>query len=82
MYLLALSGAYAATQLAVLAIAHQGSGTYLHYFFLFLERKDVFYSVLKVVVFAVLVTIIHCYYGMTASGGPKASAVRRAGRSE
>ena len=67
MYLLALSGAYLATQLAVIAIAHQGSGTYLHYFYLFLNRKDVFYSVLKVVVFAILVTIIHCYYGLTAT---------------
>jgi phospholipid/cholesterol/gamma-HCH transport system permease protein len=71
LYLLALSGAYLATQVAVLTIAHQGSGTYLHYFYLFLNRRDVFYSVLKVVVFAVLVTIIHCYYGMTASGGPE-----------
>jgi phospholipid/cholesterol/gamma-HCH transport system permease protein len=71
LYLLALSGAYLATQFAVLTIAHQGSGTYLHYFYLFLNRRDIFYSVLKVVVFAVLVTIIHCYYGMTASGGPE-----------
>src|SRR5579872_5489154 len=71
LYLLALSGAYLATQFAVLTIAHQGSGTYLHYFYLFLNRRDVFYSVVKVVVFAVLVTIIHTYYGMSASGGPE-----------
>ncbi len=71
LYLLALSGAFLATQFAVLTIAHQGSGTYLHYFYLFLNRRDVIYSVLKVVVFAILVTIIHCYYGMTASGGPE-----------
>ena len=68
---LALSGAYLATQFAVLTIAHQGSGTYLHYFYLFLNRRDVFYSVVKVVVFAVLVTVIHTYYGMTGSGGPE-----------
>jgi len=79
MYLLALSGAYLATQLAVLTIAHQGSGTYLHYFFLFLQRGDVFYSVLKVVIFAMLVTIIHCYYGYTAGGGPEGVG-RAAGR--
>lgn len=79
LYLLALSGAYLATQGAVLTIAHQGSGTYLHYFFLFLARRDIFYSVLKVVVFAVLVTIIHCYYGYTASGGPEGVG-RAAGR--
>lgn len=71
MYLLALSGAYAATQFAVLTIAHQGGGTYSHYFLLFLQHRDVFYSVLKVIIFAILVTIIHCYYGITASGGPE-----------
>jgi phospholipid/cholesterol/gamma-HCH transport system permease protein len=71
LYLLALSGAYLATQFAVLVIAHQGSGTYLHYFYLFLNRRDVLYSILKVIVFAILVTIIHCYYGMTATGGPE-----------
>jgi phospholipid/cholesterol/gamma-HCH transport system permease protein len=79
MYLLALSGAYVATQLAVITIAHQGAGTYLHYFFLFLQRDDVFYSVLKVVVFAILVTIIHCYYGFSATGGPEGVG-RAAGR--
>lgn len=79
MYLLALSGAFLATQLAVITIAHQGSGTYLHYFYLFLQRGDIFYSVLKVVVFAILVTIIHCYYGMTATGGPEGVG-RAAGR--
>jgi phospholipid/cholesterol/gamma-HCH transport system permease protein len=78
-YLLALSGAYAATQFAVLAIAHQGGGTYEHYFHLFLQPRDVFYSVLKVVVFAILVTIIHCYYGFTATGGPEGVG-RAAGR--
>jgi phospholipid/cholesterol/gamma-HCH transport system permease protein len=71
LYLLALSGAYLATQFAVIFIAHQGSGTYLHYFYLFLNRRDVLYSILKVIVFAILVTIVHCYYGMTASGGPE-----------
>jgi phospholipid/cholesterol/gamma-HCH transport system permease protein len=79
MYLLALSGAYAATQFAVLTIAHQGGGTYSHYFLLFLQRRDVFYSVLKVIIFAILVTIIHCYYGITASGGPEGVG-RAAGR--
>ena len=31
---------------------------------------DVFYSFLKVMVFAVVIILIHCYYGYTASGGP------------
>ncbi|MBO0731273.1 MAG: ABC transporter permease [Acidimicrobiaceae bacterium] len=79
LYLLALSGAYLATQIAVVTIAHQGTGTYLHYFYLFLYRKDVFYSVLKVVIFCILVTILHCYYGYNATGGPEGVG-RAAGR--
>ena len=34
---------------------------------------------LKVVVFAILVTIIHCYYGFSATGGPEGVG-RAAGR--
>lgn len=71
LYLLALSGAYLTSQLAVILIADQGSGTYLHYFYLFLSPSDVYFSILKVVVMAILITFIHCYYGMTASGGPE-----------
>jgi len=71
MYLIALSGAYFASQLTVTIIADQGSGTYLHYFYLFLSESDVYWSVLKVVIMALLITFIHCYYGMTASGGPE-----------
>ncbi|MDA8286615.1 MAG: ABC transporter permease [Actinomycetota bacterium] len=71
LYLMALSGSYLATQFTVIAVAHQGSGTYMHYFREFLTQKDIFQSVIKVYVFAVLVTIIHCYYGFTASGGPE-----------
>lgn len=71
MYLIALSGAYFASQVTVTVIANQGSGTYLHYFYLFLSESDVYWSVLKVVIMALLITFIHCYYGMTASGGPE-----------
>jgi len=79
MYLLALSGAYLASQLTVIFIARQGSGTYLHYFHLFLSDSDVYYSILKVVVMATLITFIHCYYGITADGGPEGVG-RAAGR--
>ena len=71
LYLAALAGAYLATQLTVVAVAQQGSGTYLHYFHEFLTGRDVLLSVLKVVVFAVLVTAIHCYYGFNTKGGPE-----------
>lgn len=79
MYLLALSGAYLASEFTVLVVAHQGTGTYLHYFHLFLTGKDILLSTVKVVVFAVIVTFVHCYYGYTASGGPEGVG-RAAGR--
>ena len=75
LYLFALAGAYLASELTVIAIADQGSGTYRHYFDLFLSNRDVYYSVAKVVVFAVVVTVLHCYYGFTASGGPEGVGV-------
>jgi phospholipid/cholesterol/gamma-HCH transport system permease protein len=80
LYLLALSGAYIATELTVtLLYAHQGTGTYSHYFHLYLTEKDVFLSVLKVIVFAIIVTVVHCYYGYTTEGGPEGVG-RSAGR--
>jgi phospholipid/cholesterol/gamma-HCH transport system permease protein len=70
LYLVGLYGSYLATQYTVTLFFHQSSGTYLHYFHLFLRNIDVFYSVLKVMVFTVFITIIHTYYGYNASGGP------------
>ena len=79
LYLAALAGSYLATQLTVVAVGHQGAGTYQHYFHEFLTGKDVLLSVLKVVVFAILITSIHCYYGYNAQGGPEGVG-RAAGR--
>jgi phospholipid/cholesterol/gamma-HCH transport system permease protein len=79
LYLLALSGAYLATEITVTAVAHQGTGTYAHYFHLYLTAKDIMLSVVKVIVFAILITVVHCYYGYTATGGPEGVG-RAAGR--
>ena len=43
---------------------------YWHYFHLFLPPIDIFYSLIKAVLFAILVVLIHCYYGYNATGGP------------
>ncbi|MCV6980139.1 ABC transporter permease [Mycolicibacterium pulveris] len=48
----------------------QPGGTYNHYFVQFLSPVDIGYSATKAVIFCVLVTLIHCYYGYFASGGP------------
>ena len=68
--LAALFASYIATEAIVTKFFSLSPGTYNHYFLLFLPPIDVFYSLIKAVVFAILVTLIHCYYGYTASGGP------------
>jgi phospholipid/cholesterol/gamma-HCH transport system permease protein len=70
LYLAALFASFLATQAIVTQFFSLSTGTYLHYFHLFLPPIDVLYSLIKALTFAVLVTMIHCYYGYTASGGP------------
>ena len=71
LYLISLAGAYLCTELAIVKLGNVGSGTYQHYFHSILTGTDVGYSVAKVAVFAVIVTVVHCYYGYHATGGPE-----------
>ena len=70
LYVLGLLSSYGATRFIVTSYYGQSTGTYDHYFHLFLPPIDVLYSFVKVMVFAVVIILIHCYYGYTASGGP------------
>jgi phospholipid/cholesterol/gamma-HCH transport system permease protein len=70
LYLVGLMGSYIATKYTVTIFFGQSAGTYEHYFNQFLRNIDIFYSVVKVMVFLVFITIIHTYYGYNASGGP------------
>lgn len=49
----------------------QGSGAYDHYFHMFTEPIDLIYSLVKVIVFVLVVTLVHAYQGYHASGGPE-----------
>jgi phospholipid/cholesterol/gamma-HCH transport system permease protein len=71
LFLLALAGSYLATQITVVAVAQQGAGTYQHYFHEFLIGKDIILATIKVVIFAIFITTIHCYYGYKTTGGPE-----------
>jgi phospholipid/cholesterol/gamma-HCH transport system permease protein len=71
LYLLGLVGTYLATDAVVTVFFHQSHGTYDHYFSAFVSVRDVLYSGIKVVVLTAVVTLIHCYHGFTASGGPE-----------
>ena len=70
LYVLGLLSSYGATRVIVVHYFGQSAGTYDHYFHLFLPPIDVLFSFLKVMVFAVVIILIHCYYGYNASGGP------------
>jgi phospholipid/cholesterol/gamma-HCH transport system permease protein len=70
LYVVGLLSSYFATRLVVTQFFGQSTGTYDHYFNQFLPPGDVLWSFGKVLVFAVVVILIHCYYGYNASGGP------------
>jgi len=70
LYLFALFGSFLATELIVVKFFGLPAGVYNHYFRLFLPPIDIFYSVCKAAIFAVVVALIHCYYGFYAKGGP------------
>ncbi len=70
LYVVGLLSSYFATRLTVTGFFGQSTGTYDHYFELFLPPGDVLWSFGKVLVFAAVVILIHCYYGYHASGGP------------
>jgi phospholipid/cholesterol/gamma-HCH transport system permease protein len=70
LYVIGLLASYFATRLMVTIFFEQSTGTYDHYFNLFLPPNDILWSFGKVLVFATLVMLIHCYYGYNASGGP------------
>ncbi len=70
LYLAALFASFLATELIVTKFFGLSTGVYQHYFQLFLPPIDVFYSFVKAIVFAIAVTMVHCYYGYNATGGP------------
>ncbi|MBB3752081.1 phospholipid/cholesterol/gamma-HCH transport system permease protein [Mycolicibacterium sp. BK634] len=69
-YLLTLIGTFYTIELVVVLFNGEHAGTYDHYFVMFLSPMDLLYSTIKVSVYCVAVTLIHCYYGYFASGGP------------
>ena len=70
LYIVALSASYLSPRLITVYIYGQSAGTYDHYFLQFLPPIDMLWSFFKLIVLAVAVILIHCYYGYTASGGP------------
>jgi phospholipid/cholesterol/gamma-HCH transport system permease protein len=70
LYVVGLLSSYFASRLVVTQFFGQSSGTYDTYFDLYLPPGDVLWSFGKVLIFAVMVILVHCYHGYNASGGP------------
>jgi phospholipid/cholesterol/gamma-HCH transport system permease protein len=70
LYALGLVSSYFGSRAVTVFFNGQSTGTYDHYFGLFLSPVDVLWSFLKVLLFSVVVILVHCYYGYRASGGP------------
>src|SRR5262245_59534654 len=69
-YCVAIMMAFLAARAGTTAIYGQGSGVYDHYFGTFLNPTDLIWSFFQVVAIAVVIMLVHTYYGYNASGGP------------
>ena len=70
LYIIGLLSSYLASYAIVVYVDGASAGTYSHYFHLFLPPIDILWSFFKVLIFAVVIILTHCYFGYTASGGP------------
>ncbi|UGT71296.1 ABC transporter permease [Nocardia gipuzkoensis] len=70
-FLIALILSYVASAAIVVRLHGEPSGVYDHYFDMFVVGWDIAAAVIKVMVFAVAVIVIHCYQGFFATGGPQ-----------
>jgi phospholipid/cholesterol/gamma-HCH transport system permease protein len=71
LYVIGLYVQLLATRFTSVVFFSVAPGVYDQYFTLYLQRPDVIFSVVKVLVFISLVTFIHAAYGFYASGGPE-----------
>ena len=75
LYVVCLGVSYLSTQIIVSIISGGSMGGYMHYFGLMLSGQEIFYSVVKCVIFVAISAVLQCYYGFYASGGPEGVGV-------
>ncbi|MGB5112597.1 MAG: ABC transporter permease [Mycobacterium sp.] len=81
-YCVAVLMSFLAARLGTTAVYGQSTGVYDHYFTTFLSPTDLIWSFFLAITMAIVVMLVHTYYGFTASGGPSGvgEAVGRAVR--
>ena len=70
LYLVAMFTSFAGTRLVNTELFGMSPGQYDYYFNLYLPPIDIVFSLVKVLVFATQLSLIHGYYGYYATGGP------------
>ena len=73
LYGVAVLSAFASARFSTTAIYGQSAGVYDHYFKTFLYPVDLIWSFLIAAAMAVVIMLVHTYYGFFASGGPGGS---------
>jgi phospholipid/cholesterol/gamma-HCH transport system permease protein len=70
LYCVAVLMAFLATRAGTTAVYGQSTGVYDHYFTTFLNPVDLIWSFFQAIAMAIVVMLVHTYYGYNASGGP------------
>src|ERR1700741_80267 len=70
LYCVGVIAAFWAAKFGTTALYGQSTGVYDHYFRTFLNPVDLMWSFLQCIVLAVMIMLVHTYYGYTARGGP------------
>ncbi|MGV0578480.1 ABC transporter permease [Mycolicibacterium elephantis] len=70
LYCVAVIMAFGAARFGTTTIYGQSTGVYDHYFETFLRPTDVIWSFFLALTMAVVIMLVHTYYGYNATGGP------------
>ncbi len=70
LYCVAAISAFLSAKLSTTVIYGQSAGVYDHYFNTFLYPIDLVWSFVLAVAMALVIMLVHTYYGFTAAGGP------------
>jgi phospholipid/cholesterol/gamma-HCH transport system permease protein len=70
LYSLAVLAAFFAARFTTVYISGQSRGLYDHYFYTFLVPTNLLWSFLQAIIMAIVVMLVHTYYGYHAAGGP------------
>ncbi|WP_102144754.1 ABC transporter permease [Mycobacterium hubeiense] len=70
LYCVGVLASFWAARFGTTTIYGQSTGVYDHYFRTFLNPTDLVWSFVQSIAMAVVIMLIHTYYGFTATGGP------------